>query len=208
MEGEKQTLQAVRFAAKSMPFLDLAIDKGLRKANCFAELIHGYTEGLVEPNLMRALQPVGPGRTTLEVIIPSQSGLSPEKWKETATLCPLDWPSNYSLLRLWHTNGSLQKTEKADCDYKQDTVTCLPHGLSTIKCLQNESCFGGQLSLKPRLPLKQISATLSSRIDVCDSEPLLLLMRLTEQLLRNCINMRLNTNKHIQLALSSPMSGT
>ena len=31
--------------------------------------------------------------------------------KETATLCPLDWPSNYSLLRLWHTNGSLHQTE-------------------------------------------------------------------------------------------------
>ena len=28
-----------------------------------------------------------------------------------ATLCPLDWPSNYSLLRLWHMHGSLQKTE-------------------------------------------------------------------------------------------------
>ena len=31
--------------------------------------------------------------------------------KETATLCPLDWPSNYSLLRLWHTNVSLHQTE-------------------------------------------------------------------------------------------------
>ena len=57
------------------------------------------------------LQPLGPNRTTLEIIIPSQSGLTPEKWKETATLCPLDWPSNYSLLRLWHTNGSLHQTE-------------------------------------------------------------------------------------------------
>ena len=111
MDGEKQTLQAIRFAAKNLPFFDLAIDEDLRNANCFAELIHGYTEGLVESNMMRGLQPVGPGRTTLEVIIPSQSGLSPAKWKETATLCPLDWPSNYSLLRLWHTNGSLQKTE-------------------------------------------------------------------------------------------------
>ena len=45
------------------------------------------------------------------MIIPSQAGLTPEKWKETATLCPLDWPSNYSLLRLWHTNGSLHQTE-------------------------------------------------------------------------------------------------
>ena len=112
-EGEKQTLQAVRFAAKNMPFLDLAIDKELREADFFVELIHGYSEGLVEPNMMRGLQPVGPCRTTLEVIIPSRSNLSPEKWKETATLCPLDWPSNYSLLRLWHINGSLQKTENS-----------------------------------------------------------------------------------------------
>ena len=95
----------------SMPFLNLAIDEDFRKANCFAELIHGYTDGLVEPSMMRGLRPVGPGRTTLEVITPSQSGLSPAKWKETATLCPLDWPSNYSLLRLWHTNGGFQKTE-------------------------------------------------------------------------------------------------
>ena len=50
-------------------------------------------------------------RTTLEVIIPSRDGLSPEQWKDTATLCPLDWPSNYSLLRLWYIHGSLQKTE-------------------------------------------------------------------------------------------------
>ena len=75
-EGKKQTLQAVRFAAKNMPFLDLAIDKEIRKANFFAELIHGYLEGLVEPNMMRGLQPVGPCRTTLEVITPSRSGVS------------------------------------------------------------------------------------------------------------------------------------
>ena len=53
----------------------------------------------------------GPNRTTLEIIIPSQARLTSEKWKETATLCPLDWPSNYSLLRLWQTNGSLHQTE-------------------------------------------------------------------------------------------------
>ena len=80
-------------------------------AGSFQELIHGYTTGLVEPCMMRGLQPLGSNRTTLEVIIPSQEGLTPEKWKETATLCPLDWPSNYSLLLLWHTNGSLHQTE-------------------------------------------------------------------------------------------------
>ena len=89
----------------------LALDEDFQAAGCFAEIIHGYAMGLVEPNMMRGLQPVGPNRTTLEVIIPSQTGLTPERWKETATLCPLEWPSNYSLLRLWHTNTSLYRTE-------------------------------------------------------------------------------------------------
>ena len=106
IEGGEQTLQAVKFSAKNMPEFQLALDAG-----CFTELMHGYALGLAEPYMMRGLQPVGPNRTTLEVIITSQTGLTPEKWKETATLCPLDWPSNYSLLRLWHTNGSLHQTE-------------------------------------------------------------------------------------------------
>ena len=110
-DGQKQKLQAVRFAARNMPFFDLDIDKEIRDGDFFAQLIEGYSKGLVEPNMMRGLQPVIPCRTTLEVIIPSRDGLSPDKWKETATLCPLDWPSNYSLLRLWHLHGSLQKTE-------------------------------------------------------------------------------------------------
>ena len=33
----------------------------------------------------------------------------PEKWKQTATLCPLDWSSNYSLLRLWHVPKDLDQ---------------------------------------------------------------------------------------------------
>ena len=111
VEGAKQLLQAVKFAAKNMPGFRLGLDEDFQMAGCFQELIHGYTTGLVEPYMMRGLQPLGPNRTTLEIIIPSQAGLTPEKWKETATLCPLDWPSNYSLLRLWHTNGSLHQTE-------------------------------------------------------------------------------------------------
>ena len=111
-DGEKQhKLQAVRFSARDLPFFDLAIDREIRDGDFFAKLIQGYSENLVEPNMMRGLQPVIPCRTTLEVIIPSRDGLSPEQWKDTATLCPLDWPSNYSLLRLWHMHGSLQKTE-------------------------------------------------------------------------------------------------
>ena len=65
--------------------------------------------GLVEPYTMLGLQPTGATRVTLEVIIPSPTGLTPAKWKQTATLCPLDWPSNYSLLRLWHTTKSFHQ---------------------------------------------------------------------------------------------------
>ena len=55
---------------------------------------------------VRGLQPAAT-RVTLDVIIPSPTGLTPEKWNQTATLCPLDWPSNYSLLRLWHVTKDL-----------------------------------------------------------------------------------------------------
>ena len=48
-------------------------------------------------------------RVTLDVITPSPTALTPEKWKQTATLCPLDWPSNYSLLRLWHVTKDLHQ---------------------------------------------------------------------------------------------------
>ena len=93
MEGAKQLLQADKFAAKNMPGFRLGLDEDFQMAGCFQELIHGYTTGLVEPYMMRGLQPLGPS-TTLEIIIPSQAVLTPEKWKETATLCPLDWPFN------------------------------------------------------------------------------------------------------------------
>ena len=64
---------------------------------------------VVEPDVMRGLQPAGATRVTLDVIIPSPRGLTPEKWKQTATLSPLDWPSNYSLLRLWHVPKDLHQ---------------------------------------------------------------------------------------------------
>ena len=79
VEGTKQLLQAVKFAAKNMPSFRLGLDEDFQMAGCFQELIHGYTTGLVEPYMMRGLQPLGPNRTTLEVIIPSQVGLTPEK---------------------------------------------------------------------------------------------------------------------------------
>ena len=65
--------------------------------------------GAVEPYIMMGLQPTGPTRVNLEVIVPPPKGLTPAMWKQTATLCPLEWPSNYSLLRLWHTTKSFHQ---------------------------------------------------------------------------------------------------
>ena len=104
-----QALQAVKFTDKNAPGLNLALDEEFQAANCFTELIRGYTMGAVEPYTMMGLQPTGPTRVNLEVIVPSPTGLTPAKWKQTATLCPLDWPSNYSLLRLWHTTKSFHQ---------------------------------------------------------------------------------------------------
>ena len=104
-----QVLQAVKFTDKKVPGLCLDLDEDLQAAGCFTEAIRGYQMGVVEPDVMRGLQPAGATRVTLDVIIPSPRGLTPEKWKQTATLCPLDWPSNYSLLRLWHVPKDLHQ---------------------------------------------------------------------------------------------------
>ena len=108
-DATTKMLQAVRFADKKVAGLSLGIDEEFEAAQCFTEIIRGYSQGLVQPYVMLGLQATGAVRVTLEVIIPSLSGLTPEQWKQTATLCPLDWPSNYSLLRLWHTQKNLHQ---------------------------------------------------------------------------------------------------
>jgi hypothetical protein len=95
-----RTLQAVRFADKKVPGLNLDIDEDFQASQCFTEVIRRYSLGVVEPSIMHGFKPTGPIRVTLEVITPSPGGITPEQWKQTATLCPLDWPTNYSLLRL------------------------------------------------------------------------------------------------------------
>ena len=96
-EAADQVLQAVKFTDKNAPGLSLALDEEFQAADCFSELIRGYTLGVVDPYIMMGLQPTGPTRVNLEVIVPSPKGLTPAMWKQTATLCPLEWPSNYSL---------------------------------------------------------------------------------------------------------------
>ena len=99
----------MRFIDKNVSGIDLGLDEKFQSKNCFSELIRGYTTGLVAPYVMRGFLPVSAIRVTLDVIVPSPKGLTPEKWKQTATLCPLDWPSNYSLLRLWHMTEGIHE---------------------------------------------------------------------------------------------------
>ena len=53
--------------------------------------------GVIEPTTMHGFKAIRPIWDSLDVIIPSPGGITPEQWKQTATLCPLDWPTNYSL---------------------------------------------------------------------------------------------------------------
>ena len=68
------------------------------------------------------------------------------KAKETATLCPLDWLSNYSLLRLWHTNGSLHQTE-ARLREQLSHSHMLLSGQSILIGLHSGSCFNNPLGV-------------------------------------------------------------
>ena len=85
-EAADQVLQAVKFADKNAPGLSLAWDEEFQAADCFSELTRGYTQRAVDPCIMMGLQPTGPTRVNLEVIVPSPKGLTPAMWKQTA-LC-------------------------------------------------------------------------------------------------------------------------
>jgi len=103
--------------AKSLRTLDLGIDEDYKASGCFSEVIRGYQMGVIEPTTMHGFKAIRPIWVSLDVIIPSQGGITPEQWKQTATLCPLDWPTNYSHLRLWHLPTSLHQF--ANLLYKQ-----------------------------------------------------------------------------------------
>ena len=104
-----RTLHAVRFVDKKAPGIDLGIDEDYKASDCFSEVKRGYQMGVIEPTTMHGFKAIRPIWVSLRVIIPSQGGITPEQWKQTATLCPLDWPTNYSLLRLWHLPTSLHQ---------------------------------------------------------------------------------------------------
>ena len=104
-----RTLQAVRFADNKVPELNVGIGEELQASNSLATVVRGYSLGVVEPTIMLGFKPTGPVRVFLEVITASPGGITPEQWKQTATVCPPDWPTDYSLLRLWHYKQSLRQ---------------------------------------------------------------------------------------------------
>ena len=87
--AEDQALQAVRFIDKNVSGIDLGLDEEFQSKISFSELIRGYATGLVAPYVMRGFLPVSAICVILDVIVPSPKGLTPGKWKQTATLCPL-----------------------------------------------------------------------------------------------------------------------
>ena len=133
-----QVLQAVKFTDKNAPGLSLALDEEFQAADCFSELARGYAQGVVDPYTMVGLQPTGPIRVNLEIIVPSAKGLTPEMWKQTATLCPLDWPSNYSLLRLWHTPKKVSTNMLHSLSNKFNINICSLSGKSIAQSLPAE----------------------------------------------------------------------
>lgn len=75
---------------------------------------------------MKSFVPMGATRVVLEVIIPSE-GITAERWQKDATLCPVNWPKDYSLLRAWYLQGglyqfALQQYKNTDCPHMFEEV--------------------------------------------------------------------------------------
>ena len=75
---EAFALQAVRFIDKNVVGLALGIEDEFLNANSFSELLRGYTSGVIAPYMMRGLLPVSAIRVSLDVIVPSPKGLTPD----------------------------------------------------------------------------------------------------------------------------------
>ena len=115
-----------------MPGLNLALDEEFQAANCYGThpWAHNGRSGILHHDGSAThwthKSQLGSHRT-----IPT--GLTPAKWKQTATLCPLDWPSNCSLLRLWHTTKSFHQYAAQVKQQMQHRHMCLPTGKSTAR---------------------------------------------------------------------------
>lgn len=65
----------------------------------------GYNNHLAHDAIMFAFILVRP--IIRVVLVPSAGGITPEQWRRDATVCPPNWPTEYSLLRGWYMNDNL-----------------------------------------------------------------------------------------------------
>lgn len=96
-------LRAVRFADNKAPGIDLGIDEEWAGRGSLNSIIEGYGRNLIQPAVMLAFVPMRPVRVVLEVITPSEGGITPERWR------PLIGQPTIadSPLRGWHLMDSL-----------------------------------------------------------------------------------------------------
>ena len=69
-------LLAVRFADNRAPGTQWDIDAECAQRNSFSATIEGYNDNLVQPAVMKSFVPMGATRVVLEVIIPSEDGIT------------------------------------------------------------------------------------------------------------------------------------
>lgn len=100
-------LLAVRFADNRAPGTTWDIDTEYAQRNSFSATIEGYSNNLIQPAVMLSFVPMGATRVVLEIITPSENGITAERWRKDAAVCPSNWPTDYSLLRAWYLQGSL-----------------------------------------------------------------------------------------------------
>ena len=78
-------------------------DSEWARKDCFPSVLEGFRASLIQ-DIMQAFCTV-----VLDVITPSDSGLTPEKWRCDATICPPNWPIDYRLLRGWYLSTNLHE---------------------------------------------------------------------------------------------------
>ena len=104
------TLLAVRFADNRAPGTTWEIDSEYSRRSSFSTIIiERCSNNLIEPGVMLSFISIGAVRVVLEVITPSEQGIAAERWRKDATVCPPNWPTDYSLLRGWYLQGSVSQ---------------------------------------------------------------------------------------------------
>ena len=93
-EGEKGAsrsdglLLAVRFADNRAPGTAWDVDNDFIQRNSFSAIVTGHDKNLIQPTVMKNFHPMGGTRAVLDVIVSSATGITAERWRKDATVCP------------------------------------------------------------------------------------------------------------------------